>query len=394
MSPRAGETPQVFVRRATKPSLVETPTLIIGAGPAGLAVAGRLRQAGLAFVIIEKSDRVGDSWHRHYERLHLHTVKQLSHLPGLEFPEEYPRYVPRQELADYYDDYARTFSIEPLFGEEAQTVRRSDDTWLTTTGTGLEISSDHVVVATGLNQAPHQPDYPGVEDFTGRIVHSREYRNPDPFLGEKVLVVGMGNTGAEIALDLSEAGVETTMSVRGPVNIVPRDVLGRPTQLTARMLARLPVAVGDRIGTLLRRMTVGDLTGYGITTPDIAPLAQLRERGKTPVIDVGTVEAIKKGQIAVRPAIDHFETDRVVFTDGGEGRHDTVILATGYRPLLEDLLPDPHDLLDEKGLPRQVSGDGPNRGLFFVGFDNHRPGGVLGTVVEESAEVVEQIRRG
>jgi cation diffusion facilitator CzcD-associated flavoprotein CzcO len=370
---------------------VETPTLIIGAGPAGLAVAGRLRQAGLEFVIIEKSDRVGDSWHRHYERLHLHTVKELSHLPGLEFPDHYPRYVPRQELADYYADYAEKFSIEPRFGEEAVAIERSAGRWVTRTGAGSEIRSDYVVVATGLNQAPLAPSYPGAESFTGRTVHSREYQKPGPFLGNRVLVVGMGNTGAEIALDLSEAGVDTTISVRGPVNIVPRDVLGRPTQLTARMLSRLPEKVGDRIGTMLRRMTVGDLSPYGIATPEIAPLAQLRERGKTPVIDVGTVEAIKNGLITVRPAVDHFDGDRVVFADGREGRYDTVILATGYRPLLEGLLPDGGDLLDEKGLPRNVIGEGRHQGLFFVGFDNHRPGGVLGTVVEESAEVVERI---
>lgn len=373
--------------------MVETATLIIGAGPAGLAVAGRLRQAGLDFVMIEKSDRVGDSWHRHYDRLHLHTVKQLSHLPGLEFPDDYPRYVPRRQLAEYYAVYARTFSIEPRFGEEAQEVRKSDGRWLTTTGTGLAILSDNVVIATGLNQAPFQPPYPGAEAFTGRIVHSKAYRNAEPFADESVLVVGMGNTGAEIALDLSEAGVETSISVRGPVNIVPRDVLGRPTQLTARMLARLPVDVGDRIGTLLRRMTVGDLTEYGIATPEIAPLAQLRERGKTPVIDVGTVVAIKEGRITVRPAIDHFESDRVGFTNGSEGRYDSVILATGYRPMLEGLLPDGQALLDEKGLPRDVAGDGAHRGLFFVGFDNHRPGGVLGTVVEESTQVVDRIKR-
>ncbi len=196
--------------------MVETPTLIIGAGPAGLAVAGRLRQAGLEFIVIEKSQRVGDAWHRHYDRLHLHTVKQLSHLPGLEFPEDYPRYVPKRELADYYADYARSFSIEPLFGEEAATLSRSDGRWLTTTSTGLEILSDNVVIATGLNQVPHQPTYPGMEAFMGRLVHSKEYRNPDPFSGEEVLVVGMGNTGAEIALDLSEAGVDTDPLGPGP----------------------------------------------------------------------------------------------------------------------------------------------------------------------------------
>jgi cation diffusion facilitator CzcD-associated flavoprotein CzcO len=371
---------------------VETPTLIVGAGPAGLAVAGRLRQAGLEFAVIEKSDRVGDAWHRHYDRLHLHTIKQLSHLPGLDFPENYPRYVPRKELADYYTHYADVFSIQPMFGEEAVEIRPSGDNWLTRTQRGLEISSDQVVVATGLNQIPQEPRYEGEDGFTGQRIHARHYREPGPFVGQQVLVVGMGNTGAEIALDLSEAGVDSTISVRGPVNIVPRDVLGRPTQLTARMLARLPSGLADRLGSLLRRMTVGDLTAYGIATPEIAPLAQLRERGKTPVIDVGTVSRIKKGLIAVRPGIDHFETDTVVFTDSRKDRYDTVIFATGYRPCLDEILTIGDGALDENGLPRQVIGEGPSRGLFFVGFDNHRPGGVLGTVVEESEAVVDRIR--
>jgi cation diffusion facilitator CzcD-associated flavoprotein CzcO len=371
---------------------METPTLIVGAGPAGLAVAGRLRQADLEFEVIEKSDRVGDSWHRHYDRLRLHTVKQLSHLPGLDFPEDYPRYVPRQELADYYAQYASTFTIEPIFGEAATAIGPSDVGWVTRTGTGSVLRSDHVVVATGLNRVPHRPAYPGEEGFIGQLIHSRGYREPGPFAGQRVLVVGMGNTGAEIALDLSEAGVDTTISVRGPVNIVPRDVLGRPTQLTARLLARLPSGLGDRLGSLLRSMTVGDLTRYGIGTPKLAPLAQLRERGKTPVIDVGTVARIKTGEIAVRPAIDHLAVDSVVFSDQRQGRFDTVIFATGYRPVLEGLLPDPQVVLDERGLPRHVVGEGPHRGLFFVGFDNHRPGGVLGTVVEESALVVDRIK--
>jgi cation diffusion facilitator CzcD-associated flavoprotein CzcO len=371
---------------------VETPTLIVGAGPAGLAVAGRLRQAGLEFVLIEKSDRVGDAWHRHYDRLHLHTVKQLSHLPGLEFPESYPRYVPRSELANYYARYAETFSIEPMFGEEAVEILPSSDKWLTRTQQGLEISSNHVVVATGLNRIPKRPSYEGEDGFTGQQIHARDYREPSPFAGQRVLVVGMGNTGAEIALDLSEAGVDSTISVRGPINIVPRDVLGRPTQLTARMLARLPTGLADRLGSLLRRMTVGDLTSYGIATPEIAPLAQLRLRGKTPVIDVGTVRRIKKGLIAVRPGIDHFEADMVVFTDGRKDRYDTVIFATGYRPMLGEILNAGNGYLDEEGLPNQVIGEGHSRGLFFVGFDNHRPGGVLGTVFEESEAVVDRIR--
>ena len=372
---------------------METPTLIVGAGPAGLAVAGRLRQAGLDFAVIEKSDRVGDAWHRHYDRLHLHTVKQLSHLPGLDFPEQYPRYVPRKELADYYRQYADVFSIEPMFGEEAEEIVPSGNKWLTTTQGGLEISSDHVVVATGLNRVPPKPEL---------CRRGRVRRSTDPCTGLPRARSVRRATSAGGGYGEHRAPRSRSTSARrewirpsrcgAPINIVPRDVLGRPTQLTARMLARLPTGLADWLGSLLRRMTVGDLTAYGIATPEIAPLAQLRVKGKTPVIDVGTVSRIKKGLIAVRPGIDHFEADMVVFTDGRKDRYDTVIFATGYRPMLEEILNAGDDALDENGLPHQVIGEGPSRGLFFVGFDNHRPGGVLGTVFEESETVVDRIR--
>ena len=372
-------------------AMIDSPTLIIGAGPSGLAVAGRLREAGQSFVVIEKSDQVADSWRNHYDRLHLHTVKQLSHLPGAPFPKEFPTYVPKADLAAYYDDYSRRVGIEPRFGSEVASVRRHDTGWLTTTTSGEEFSSRCVVFATGVNRLPHRPTYPGMESFTGVVIHSRDYRNPTRFSGQSVLVVGMGNTGAEIALDLSEHNVDSTISVRSPVNIVPRDVLGRPTQLTARVLARLPDALGDQVGVLLRRLTVGNLEEYGITTPELPPAAQLRIQGKTPVIDVGTLEAIKAGRIRVRPGIERLAGGSVAFTDGTTSDFDAIILATGYRARVEDFLEDSEGLLDANGVPAECVGTGKFVGLHFVGFDNYQPGGILGTVIDESAKVVKSI---
>ena len=371
----------------------EPTTLIIGAGPAGLAVAGRLRQAGVPFEVIEKSGCVGNAWHEHYDRLQLHTVKELSHLPGLPFPSHYPRYVPRRLLADYYRDYAAHFAIAPRFGQEATAVTRDRAGWKTSTAEGLELRSRHVVIATGGNRLPHRPSFADERSFSGPIIHSRSYRNAEPFAGKRVLVVGLGNTGAEIALDLCDRGVEAAVSVRGPVNIVPRDVLGRPTQLTALALAKLPARLGDLIGVLLRRLTVGDLTRYGLRTPDIPPAAQLRLYGRTPVIDLGTLARIKEGRIRVYPAIDRFVPDGVRFADGRQAPFDAVILATGYRPGVADLLRTAQQAdersspLDREGVPRVVVGEGAWAGVFFCGFDNHRPGGVLGTIVEESARI-------
>lgn len=371
--------------------MIRSDTLIIGAGPSGLAVAGRLRQAGRGFEMIEMSDRVADSWHNHYDRLHLHTVKQLSHLPGVPFPHEYPTYVPREQLVDYYLNYALQFDIKPRFGEEVQTVRRTKRGWVTCTTSGLELVAENVVFATGVNRVPNTPSYPGMDSFGGTAIHSLDYRNPATFLGQRVLVIGMGNTGAEIALDLSEHGIDATISVRSPVNIVPRDVLGRPTQLTARTLSKLPDSIGDRIGVLLRKVTVGNLDKYGIATPTLPPAAQLRIKGKTPVIDVGTLKAIKSGAVPIMPGIERFEGSLVGFADGRTGEFDAVIFATGYRAQVEDFLDESIGLLDENGVPADCIGSGPYEGLFFVGFDNYQPGGILGTVLGESERVVDKI---
>lgn len=372
-------------------ALVNAPTLIVGAGPAGLSVAGRLRQAGLPFEMVEAGERAGNAWHGHYDRLHLHTVKELSHLPGAPFPDHFPRYVSRAALADYYADYARHFDITPRFGERVVSVGREGHGWRTLCRSGLEIRSRNVVVATGVNRVPIRPHFPGEPTFHGRVLHAREYRNPAPFAGQRVLVVGMGNTGAEIALDLCEKGVDVALSVRGPVNIVPREVLGRPTQRTALLLSRLPPWLGDRVGVILRRLTVGDLSRYGIETPDLPPSAQLRLKGSTPVIDVGTLARIRSGEIRVLPEADGFVEEGVVFRGGERYPVGAVILATGYRAGLEEFLKGAGEWLDARGLPRGCVGGGRFEGLFLVGFDPYRPGGILGCVFRESALVVGRI---
>ena len=364
--------------------------LIVGAGPAGLAVAGRLRGKGADFVLMDRASELGSSWRAHYDRLHLHTVKELSHLPGLPFPDAYPRYVPRHLVVEYLDAYAREFDIRPRLDTSVEHIARAGTVWKVETTAGT-VRTSHVVVATGVNRLPKRPRFPGEQGFRGTVLHSRDYRRGDAFGGQRVLVVGMGNTGAEIALDLLEHGADVCLSVRGPVNIVPRDVLGRPTHLTAITLGKLPPRLGGFIGDVLRRLTVGDLTRYGIPTPDIAPIEQLRRFAKTPVVDVGTVAQIKAGRIAVRPAIDRFERDSVRFTDGSEERLDAVVLATGYRAGVQDFFPASQTAFDANGYPASWRGTGALEGAYFVGFNNYEPGGVLGSIVRESGLVADLI---
>ena len=370
---------------------MDTDILVVGAGPAGLAVAAALIARGHRPTVIEKGAQVGASWRAHYERLHLHTVKEHSALPGMPYPAADPRYVPRQRVVDYLDAYAARAGIAPRFGVEASAIVPAEGGgWRTTTRDGKEIRSRVVVVTTGANNVPFVPDIAGQDAFAGEILHSRGYRNAAPFTGRRVLVVGMGNTGAEIALDLAEQGVAVALSVRSAVNIVYRDVLGRPTQKTTLLLWRLPTALGDVLARWLCDVTVGELARYGLRRSAISPLRELREHGHTPVIDVGTLGRIKAGAIAVYPGIRRLEPSGAQFVDGRSAPFDAVVLATGYRSGIATLFPQSAVPLDENGLPNQPVGRGALADAYFVGFDMRQPG-TLRTIAGEAGIVANAI---
>jgi len=353
---------------------MNTEVLVLGAGPAGLATAGCLPQRGLRPYVIEKGEQLAASWRAHYDRLHLHTIKALSSLPGLPFPDACPRYVPRQAVVDYLAAYAEHHGITPQLGEEAVAITRIDGGWQTSTANGSRHASKVVVVATGANSRPNRPTFADEPSFRGRIV-------------------GMGNTGAEIALDLAEHGVRTAISMRSPVNIVHRDVLGNPTQRTSIALSRLPRPWGDAIASVLRDLTVGNLSRYGITTSTVSPLKQLREFGKTPVIDIGTLARIKSGDISVHPGVERFTAQGVRFAGGEELPFDAVILATGYRAGIEKLFPELALALDRNGMPVDVIVEGELAGVFFVGFDLKQPGGLLRAIGQQAQRVADVVVR-
>ncbi len=365
--------------------------LIIGAGPAGLAVAGRMRKQKLDFEILESSENIADRWHHHYDRLLLHTVKQLSNLPHLEFPEDYPTYVPREKLVEYYENYAKHFDIKPQFSETVVSIKLENEGWEVISESGKKFLAENVIIATGINRVPHVPIFKNQDAFQGNLVHSIYYKNTKPFHNKKVLVVGMGNTGAELALDLSENNIDVTLAVRSPITIVPRDVNGRPVQLTAKTLAKIPFGIGDWLGTQIRKVVIGDLTKYGVPLSKQHPVVQLRETGKTPVIDLGTVAHIKKGKIKIVGKIDQFYEKGVLFESGEKHEFDSIILATGYRAKVEDFLENGKEFLDKYEVPKQPIGDGKFKGLYFVGFDNYKLGGILGTIYNDSKTIVEDI---
>ena len=370
---------------------MNTKNLIIGAGPAGLAMAGRFSAVDIPYEILEQSDRVAVAWHNHYDRLHLHTVKQLSALPHMDFPDEYPTYVSRVQLVEYFENYIEKFNISPHFNSEVKNIERKDDSWVVTTQNDKTIHADNVIIATGVNRNMNIPEWEGKKEFVGSIVHSRQYKNPKIYKGKKVLVIGMGNTGAEIALDLSEHNVETHIAVRGEVGLIPRDVNGQPVQLTAKKLDKLPFGLGDWLGTQIRKVIIGDMSKYGLRVSKMHPAAQLKETGKTPVIDIGTVKAIKQGKIKVHLGIQEFTNAGVVFTNGHEESFDAVILATGYKADVQEYLKATKGLLDQNNLPKEKIGKGERSGLYFLGYDNYKLGGIFGTIRDDSLLILDSI---
>ena len=340
--------------------------VIIGAGPAGLATAACLLQRGLKPVILEKSDAVAAAWRRHYDRLQLHTDRGHSGLPGMPMPRAYGRYPSRAAVVDYLENYAAKFDLQPIFNAPVLNVRRGSGGWRVEAGM-RPLTAPVVVVATGWADFPYSPRWPGMEAFGGRIVHSSRYRNPAPYAGSRVLVVGFGNSGGEIALDLAEAGADATVSVRGPVRILPRELLGLPILTWAIAEQWLPARLADVINAPAVRLAVGSVEKLGLTQAAKGPRQMVEEDGRVPLLDVGTVAAIRAGRIKVRGDIASFGPATVAFAGSPPESFDAVILATGFRPDLRPLLPDADRALDQNGRPRISGGPTAEPGLFFCG---------------------------
>jgi cation diffusion facilitator CzcD-associated flavoprotein CzcO len=342
--------------------------VVVGAGPAGLATAACLKRRGVEATVLEAGPSVGTSWRAHYKRLRLHTVKEHSGLPGLPFPDEVPRYPSRPEVVSYLEAYAAHFGIAPRTGEPVRRIHDAGGTLEVESERGVH-RADVVVVAAGTNRVPNPDRLPEQERFRGPITHAGRYSDGGPFSGRRVLVVGAGNTGAEIALDLLEHGARPTLAVRTPVNVVPRDFLGVPTQLTSIRMRKLPIAVGDRVGRVVSRLAFGDLRPHGLLRPALGPLSSIKLRGRIPLIDVGTIGAIKRGAIAVKPPVARFTEGGAFFSDGSEADFDAAILATGYRPGLGDIVEIP-GALDDEGYPKDWRGGGAHPALYFVGYED------------------------
>ena len=342
--------------------------LIIGAGPAGLALALELQRHGVRARLLEGAKRIGQSWRNRHEQLTLNTHRRHSSLPGLPIPREFGDYPNREAFISYLESCAETLPGQIQFETTAQAIKRSPDGWLVVTNGG-EFTAENVVVATGSDQRPFMPEWPGADSFTGELIHAAHFRHADQYLGKKVMIVGAGNSGIDLGNHLAKVAIGPSwLSARNGSHIAPLKVLGVPGHPILILSQWLPVPVQDALVSLLSRVWLGDLSRYGMPKAPKGPVSRCIEDGVFTAIDNGFVKALKQGRFAIVPEIARFDGDHVELVDGQRLQPDAVICATGYRLALEGLVGE-LGVLDKHGRPNFVAEashpDFP--GLWFFG---------------------------
>jgi cation diffusion facilitator CzcD-associated flavoprotein CzcO len=340
---------------------------LIGAGAAGLGALQVLRDEGVSVDCFERSDRVGGHWHSDYESLHLITPRDSSGFEGYPMPSEYPLFPSRDQMRDYILGFAAQHGLGShiRFSTAVTAAQPLDATglagWEITTSDGERRSYDGVIVANGHLWDPFVPDYPG--RFAGHVVHSGRYRNAGDLHGERVLVVGAGNSGCDLAVDAAQAGRDTYVSVRNGLVFQPKTLFGRPRS-EMPLLARLPIRVQERVTRALIDVALGPSERYGLPAPATRNLHRNR-----PVVNGQLLHFIHHGRVRVAAGIERLDGHDVHFTDGTVRAFDTIIYATGFKATLPFL--DPASLKRADGIPLRVAGMTLPVGLerlYFVGL--------------------------
>ena len=345
--------------------------VIVGGGPGGLAVSQQLTARSISNLVLERGDFGGWMWSQVYDSLRLHTGKHLSSLPGMPFPAKTSLFPTRTEFAEYLGEYADRFQLPIRTGAEATGLRRESCSWTVETASDL-FRSRSVVVATGIMSSPVVPSFSGESSYTGTVLHSTEYRRPEEFPGRSILVVGIGNSAAEIASELANAGKEVEVSVRSGANVMPRSIAGIPSQYLGWSTSWLP-------GPMQRRITRGTGLVGSFLKRRPARLPRKREFNKcmdVPVIGHSILDHIDAGRVRVRSEVAEFREQSVRFRDGTDWAGDTVILATGYRAAIGWM--GSHGARDQCGFAnrkdRVRSANQPD--LYFVGHNYDGRGGL------------------
>ncbi len=359
---------------------------IVGAGATGLATVDALHEAGFEFDCFEATDRVGGQWHTGYEVLHLITPRDSSGFSGHPMPSSYPLYPSRDQMRDYVLGYAagRDLLRHVTFRTNVDRIAPEGRDWLVETDDGETRRYAGVVVANGHLRVPLQPELPG---YTGRQLHAATYRSTADVEGTRVLVVGSGNSGCDIAVDCAQRrDLATTISIRHGHLFQPKTFAGKPRG--ELWIMRLPPRLQDYALRTMIRIAVGRPEEYGLPSP-----ATWRLVDQKPVVNSQLLHWIHHGRVAVGPGIRSADRLDVEFADGRREPFDTIVWCTGYRvefPFLD------HGLLQwQDGVPLRTAGcvlpkRGPGR-LYFVGLAAPR-GPQLSVYSRQAALVARMLR--
>ncbi|KAL4603364.1 hypothetical protein ACB092_10G119000 [Castanea dentata] len=384
--------------RSSQFKYVEGP-VIVGAGPSGLAVAASLKVKDVPSVVLERSNCIASLWQlKTYDRLRVHLPKQFCELPFMGFPNDFPTYPTKEQFIQYLEDYANKFDIKPQFNETVAqaeydcTLRLWRVKSVGLNGEMTEYVCRWLVAATGENAEPVMPKIEGIKEFGGSIKHTSLYKCGAEFRSKKVLVVGCGNSGMEVCLDLCNHDAKPSIVVRDSVHILPREMLGKSTfGLSMWLLKWLPMRLVDRLLLIVSWLILGDTSRFGLDRPSLGPLELKNLSGKTPVLDVGTLAKIKSGDIKVLPSIKRLKRHAVEFVDGKIENFEAIILATGYRSNVPSWLKEGQMFSKKDGLPRRAFPNGwkGECGLYAVGFTKR---GILGASMD-AKRIAEDIER-
>jgi putative flavoprotein involved in K+ transport len=342
--------------------------VVIGAGPAGLAVARELEhQHGIKTLVIDRAAAPAISWRTRYDNFRLNTTGFLSHLPGQRIPLAAGRWPSRDDMVRYFDNYVRRQNITLELGCEVKGVIRAGGGWRLDTSAG-EIQTRAIILATGNYRTPAIPPWPGLSHFNGEFVHSGRFRNAWPFRGRDVLVVGAGNSAADIAVQLANNGARRIwLAVRTPPHLVRRAIGPFPSDILLELFAWAPASAVDPIIGLSERLMWGDLSAYGFNRPPLGLKATVEQTGRIPTLADELIDAVRAGRVEVVAAVEAIERDRVILADGNCISPAVIIAATGFSMDLGGLVG--HlGVLDECGRPRGGFASHIGDGMFAIGY--------------------------
>ncbi|MFM8350685.1 MAG: flavin-containing monooxygenase [Actinomycetales bacterium] len=342
--------------------------LVVGAGPAGLATARALQANGVDYLQVERHAGVGGLWDIDnpgspiYESAHFISIRTLSAFSGYPMPQDYPDYPSRRQVLAYLQGFAERYELPKRirFNTAVQAIKQHPDgSWSATFTDGSQEHFSAVACATGMLWEPLTPQYPG--HFDGAIRHSVTYRNADDLRGKRVLVIGAGNSGCDIACDIGRVADQTYVSVRRGYWFIPKHVFGIPSDVFAESGPHLPVRLQQRLFGWLLRVLNGDVTRLGLPKPD----HRLFETH--PILNTEILQRLQHGDVIAKPDVARLDGAQVQFTDGSSVPIDVIITATGYRhtiPYAQDYVGDEQfpDALYLSTFSRQF------HNLFVMGF--------------------------